>query len=177
MSSDLCGFCGNFATCEVIDVLTYDCLCNYGINMYTGFCLRPNNPCAKNPCFNFGSCSYNSSNNTLFDCNCIDGFYGALCEFEVDICEDKCFNGAQCKTFFIMNDSSDLQYEKVLRRDFECFCTDFFYGERCEYANDSYKVLKVVSRTIGIASFVSIGFLYIYILIMDLTKIFCKIGV
>jgi hypothetical protein len=139
-----------------------------------GNCIRPDNPCERYPnCLNYGKC--HSLNNTHFTCDCIKGYNGTRCEFEVDIC-DKCGNGAKCKTF-IQADLIENSTEKNISRVFECICTDYFYGEFCETPKNSYIVLKRVSKTIGIASFVSIGLLYLYIFLMDLTKYVCKVGV
>ena len=142
-----------------------------------GNCVRPENPCERFPnCLNYGKCK--SFNNSNFTCDCIKGYNGTRCEFELDICDEchKHKHGSKCHTFLqveLIENSS----EKNITRKFECICTDYFHGEFCETPKYSYVILKTVSKTIGIATFISIGLLYLYIFIMDFTKYVFKVGV
>lgn len=128
----------------------------------------------------------NKTTKLEYQCKCVEGYYGNRCEYEEDICEDnKCENGALCLSFIASNfnnqtnttttiTANDINYFVHL---YKCECTSYFYGEHCETPYYSYLIVKNVSKTLGIASIVSLVSLYLYIFIMDFTKYYCKIGV
>jgi hypothetical protein len=167
--------CTKDETCfELDDTLDYTCICSEGETMF-GKCRILNDPCGNNPCLNYATCMQNK---TEYNCECIDGYEGSRCQFEQDICEkDKCEHGSLCVSFIEKNHTFDSNGSMKFIHTYKCICTQYFYGIHCEIPYYSYVVIKTVSKSLGIASFISIGLLFLYILIMDLLKYVCKIGV
>ncbi|CAL4150116.1 unnamed protein product [Meganyctiphanes norvegica] len=98
----------------------YDCLCRSG---YTGpGCNNTVNPCMEggNPCDNNAACV--PLEQGRFRCECLPGWEGRLCDFNIDDCADRpCLLNANC---------TDLIH------DFKCDCPYGFTGKRCHIKVD-----------------------------------------
>jgi hypothetical protein len=178
--------CQNNSTCtNYLGIGNYACDCKK--NFYGKNCENQLNACTNNPCLNYGKCvdkkdfgKYKvSSVNRDFVCLCVQDFYGDYCETEKDLCQgEACLNGAMCKTFTDLkrdnqtsstNSSNDSYYHY-----YTCSCTSFFYGEKCQFQSDELKLKTIISKTIGIASILSIIILYMFVICMDISKFVCR---
>jgi hypothetical protein len=110
-----------------------------GVNV--GEC--PGDPCSSNPCQNGGSCSPTGSLPSNFECTCLDGFGGSMCEV-LSVCHVSmpCMHGGECR----VDSNATVGYR--------CICTATHIGPQCEtavgdtamdyaYAGDSYIVWNV----------------------------------
>ena len=70
--------------------------------------------CSSSPCLNGGLCI---DSHRGFSCMCKQGFTGALCEENIDDCEQnqQCLNGGECVDGL---------------NDYTCVCQDGFLGKR-----------------------------------------------
>lgn len=85
-------------------------------------------PCQSNPtiCGSFGHCVPNQSGNNLFICICQQGYYGAKCEHQFNLCiSAPCYNNGVC---YYTNQTS-----------IACHCSSQFTGRFCEELKYSCK--------------------------------------
>ncbi|XP_066290627.1 fibropellin-1-like [Branchiostoma lanceolatum] len=75
--------------------------------------------CASQPCLNGGTCVVDSSN-AGFNCSCVEGFLGDVCEVEDRCAQVTCRNGGTC----IMNEDGQAT----------CLCTHLYTGDSCSQA-------------------------------------------
>ena len=177
--------CENNANCvNYVGVGNYGCDCakkfeGKNCDIYISPCL------IYQPCRNKGVCyeksqlaqsqiaQINNQSSSEFVCKCVEGFYGAYCEKEVDICLGlKCENGGACVSFSALNDSAGNGSE--FYHAYKCLCTSYFYGSFCEKMVLSYKIKRIVSTSFGAAAAIAIISLYLFIIVLDLSKLFCK---
>lgn len=89
--------CRNGGSCEEDRIGNYKCFCS---NEFTGkFCetaVETHPLCEKNPCNNNGTCRV-LPNSKTYECQCLDGFFGARCETNINDCESQpCQNNGIC---------------------------------------------------------------------------------
>ncbi|CAF0895768.1 unnamed protein product [Brachionus calyciflorus] len=166
--------CMNNSTCiNYLGIGNYECQCefkNTGKN-----CELVRNICENRPCLNKGICKFNETG-YFYTCLCQEGFNGKNCEIQSDPCEFiECKNGGYCHSSQVETNKTDIETNSTLFiQTTKCVCTSYFYGDFCELEKADYKTIVLVSRSIGIASAISIASVYSLVIILDITKIFCK---
>ncbi|XP_048244522.1 uncharacterized protein LOC125376752 [Haliotis rufescens] len=86
-----------------------------------GITMEVEDPCKSAPC-SYGSCK---SNGSTFECICIVGYTGRLCDLDVDEClSNPCQNGATCVT------------SNLYLNFYYCPCVTGFSGTNCEISDD-----------------------------------------
>ncbi|CAI5438778.1 unnamed protein product [Caenorhabditis angaria] len=97
----------------------FRCVCEAGY--VQPFCKVHSNPCYQNMCKNGGICVIKEGK--TYDCDCLPGTSGTLCEYVEDICSayghQICVNG-------------DCVNDEYYRRGFACSCYDGYIGINCE---------------------------------------------
>lgn len=167
--------CVNNSTCiNYLGVGNYGCECK---QMYSGKnCEVRMSPCRSYPCLNKGVCVA-SNDSFSFKCKCQNGFYGKFCENEIELCQvSSCLNGAYCETGLkLPNFNGNLSIKsKAYEHYFKCFCTSYFYGNYCEIVKFDLKIVVTISKTFGIASTISLTLLFVTVILLDLTRPYCK---
>ncbi|XP_023931956.1 fibropellin-1 [Lingula anatina] len=73
------------------------------------------NECMNNPCARGATCSNNHGG---FDCHCLPGFTGKLCQLEISECSSRpCQNGGTCVDMV---------------NSYQCLCSAGYYGTNCQ---------------------------------------------
>ncbi|CAB3408902.1 unnamed protein product [Caenorhabditis bovis] len=97
----------------------YRCLCEAGF--VPPFCRAHSNPCYQNLCQNSAKCVPNQYKS--YDCQCLNGTSGTICENIDDACE--AFGHSVCQNGECINDY-------YWRRGFSCDCLVGYEGLNCE---------------------------------------------
>ncbi|CAE1272698.1 NOTCH1 [Acanthosepion pharaonis] len=107
--------CKNGGTCVNVHTLhQYKCICRPG---YMGNNCESIDYCASQPCRNAATCI---SNLTSFKCNCVTGYTGPTCAFDVNECDlipNLCKNGGTCQN---------------IPGSYMCKCLQQYTGKNCE---------------------------------------------
>ncbi|EYC04381.1 hypothetical protein Y032_0088g2169 [Ancylostoma ceylanicum] len=97
----------------------FRCICEPGFK--PPYCEAPVDACFNNLCMNGGQCVAKSPYN--YDCKCVPGTSGTLCEYVNDYCEAVgnrvCIHG-------------DCYEDPSSTRQFSCHCRFMYYGRNCE---------------------------------------------
>ncbi|XP_031564353.1 fibropellin-1-like [Actinia tenebrosa] len=110
---DRCKYCSPHADC-----ILGHCVCKESYHGDGKTCNK--NVCHPNPCKNGASCIPADSS---FDCECVKGWTGPLCEVKQYCVPNPCQNGGQCV---------------ALESSYKCICLSNFEGNNCEKGNPCY---------------------------------------
>ncbi|KAG9510069.1 Neurogenic locus notch-like protein 2 [Fragariocoptes setiger] len=109
--------CKNGAKC-INQLGSFSCECP---EEFTGLrCEQKRSVCEKTPCLNSGTCRELNDGN--FVCQCVPGYYGAICEHESCLARS-CENDGLCR--------------KIMNK-YVCACPEGSSGARCEIRDDNY---------------------------------------
>ncbi|XP_045483741.1 protein crumbs isoform X3 [Harmonia axyridis] len=115
--------CLPYGECRSNSNLGSSCYCKHDHpGIYPNCTVDP--VCVPNPCRNGGICTGNRlGDRSSFNCSCLPGFIGRLCQVNVDECSSSpCLNGGQC-------------IDKI--NSYACNCTPDWMGSRCEKPYDA----------------------------------------
>ena len=97
-----------------------------------------------------------SAFNKSYSCLCNQNYYGAYCEFKVDLCHNEtCSNHGQC---------IDLDDRP------RCQCFSLYEGEKCDVVSNELKTLKSIISVSSIVAICIVGCLYATFVFMDVSK-------
>uniref|UniRef100_A0A4W3H2C1 Notch receptor 2 n=1 Tax=Callorhinchus milii TaxID=7868 RepID=A0A4W3H2C1_CALMI len=105
--------CQNQATCRLLSLERYECVCQQG---WTGKTCQRVDACSSQPCLHGATCGNSGSRYT---CACTPGYTGSSCQTDVDECVagNLCQNGGTCEN---------------VPGSYHCHCQAGFTGGNCE---------------------------------------------
>ncbi|UJR16997.1 hypothetical protein I4U23_003895 [Adineta vaga] len=141
-----------------------------GVSQMGLYCNLSSAPCASlQPCENNSTCIDNSgtvggynckcneTSNTTFECVCEAGWRRIHCETKIDYCENiTCLNHGVCRSL-LMNYTC------------ECLGTSFS-GRHCEITSKTMVVRQITSKSFGYISYIGIGIVCMFLIILDILK-------
>ena len=89
--------CENSSQC-IDDIVSYDYQCECQLTYVGKNCQRKENICdtIELPCGNFGNCTATDEFATTYNCECVDGYRGDLCDLIDDCASQPCLHNATC---------------------------------------------------------------------------------
>ena len=137
-----------------------ECKCNH--DFYGNQCQYDKRVCSENKCLNNATCfvvqksNLTNFENNSFYCECKKNYYGEYCESAIDLCENQtCSYNGNCIELNLSQ---------------KCKCFSLYEGEYCQYESASLKNIKMVITTASIIAILTLISLYLFMVIMDLTK-------
>ncbi|CAF1264590.1 unnamed protein product [Adineta ricciae] len=160
-------------------------------------CNISSTPChIMQPCQNDGSCFDNKSNSNSYDCLCLQGFNGSMCENDHRPCQpNTCFNRGECNA--TSNEGFKCSCEsgwtgdhcerqvnycrnatcvnggvcRPLLGGYKCECLSGSYsGQHCEIISQTFDARLIVSKAIGYTGYVIVGSVCLFVMMLDVLK-------